>query len=94
MLVLTRKNAEKLQIGQDISVTILRIKGRSVQIGIEAPQGVVVVRTELLNQATPSPAFDTGVRPAASVGCIASEESVGELRQSRRGRRLVLEAKS
>lgn len=50
MLVLTRKNKEKIQIGPEITVTILRIKGRSVQIGIEAPAGVTVLRTELIDR--------------------------------------------
>jgi len=47
MLVLTRKVEEKIQIGPNVIITVLRIKGRSVQIGIEAPQGVLVLRGEL-----------------------------------------------
>jgi len=50
MLVLTRKVEQKLQIGPNITVTVLRIKGRAVKIGVEAPQGVHVLRTELLGQ--------------------------------------------
>jgi carbon storage regulator CsrA len=48
MLVLSRKREEKLQIGSDITVTILKVKGNSVQIGIEAPKSVRVLRTELV----------------------------------------------
>jgi carbon storage regulator len=48
MLVLSRKREEKLQIGNDITVTILKVKGNSVQIGIEAPKSVRVLRTELV----------------------------------------------
>lgn len=48
MLVLTRKTEEKIQIGQDITITVLRIKGHSVRIGIEAPDGVTVLRQELV----------------------------------------------
>jgi carbon storage regulator CsrA len=51
MLVLTRKKEEKLQIGQEITITVLRIKGNSVQLGIEAPRNVRVMRQELLAQA-------------------------------------------
>jgi len=47
MLVLTRKKEETIRIGQDITVRILRIRGRSVQLGIEAPRNVEVVRGEL-----------------------------------------------
>ena len=49
MLVLTRKRDEKVCIGQQITVTILRVKGRSVQIGIEAPDSVRVLRGELVD---------------------------------------------
>ena len=47
MLVLTRKKEEKLAIGDNITVTILKVKGNSVQIGIEAPRDVRVLRSEL-----------------------------------------------
>jgi len=50
MLVLTRKVEEKVQIGPNITVTVLRIKGRAVKIGVEAPQGVQILRTELLGE--------------------------------------------
>ncbi len=48
MLVLTRKMEEKIQIGPDVTVTVLRVKGRSVQIGIEAPGSVCILRGELV----------------------------------------------
>jgi carbon storage regulator len=48
MLVLSRKKEEKIHIGNDITITVLRIKGHSVQIGIEAPDGVAIFRNELL----------------------------------------------
>lgn len=47
MLVLTRKATEQIQIGDSVVITILRIKGQSVRIGIEAPREVRVVRAEL-----------------------------------------------
>jgi len=47
MLVLTRKLQEKIQIGNDITITILRMKGNTVRVGIEAPRDVRVVRAEL-----------------------------------------------
>ncbi len=47
MLVLTRKLNESIQIGEDIRITVVRIKGNTVRIGIEAPQQVRVVRGEL-----------------------------------------------
>lgn len=53
MLVLTRKLDEAIQIGDDIKVTILRVKGNTVRIGIEAPRDVRVVRDELDREEAP-----------------------------------------
>jgi len=47
MLVLTRKTQERIQIGDNVTVTILRIKGKTVSVGIEAPRQVRVIRGEL-----------------------------------------------
>lgn len=47
MLVLGRKEEQTIQIGDDIRVTILRIKGNGVRVGIEAPDQVRIIRGEL-----------------------------------------------
>ena len=47
MLVLSRKVGEKILIGGDISVTVVRVSGGGVRIGIEAPSEMAVVREEL-----------------------------------------------
>jgi carbon storage regulator len=47
MLVLTRKYQEKIRIGDNITITVLRTKGKAVRLGIEAPANVPVVRGEL-----------------------------------------------
>lgn len=47
MLVLTRKTTERLYIGDDICVTVVRLEGRQVRLGIEAPRDVPVRRGEL-----------------------------------------------
>jgi carbon storage regulator CsrA len=47
MLVLTRKTQEKIQIGENITITILRVKGQAVRVGIDAPRDVRVIRSEL-----------------------------------------------
>jgi carbon storage regulator len=47
MLVLTRKYQEKIRIGDNITITVLRTKGKAVRLGIEAPADVPVVRGEL-----------------------------------------------
>lgn len=47
MLVLTRKYQEKIRIGDNITITVLRAKGKAVRLGIEAPSNVRVIRGEL-----------------------------------------------
>jgi carbon storage regulator CsrA len=47
MLVLSRKYQEKIRIGNGITITILRAKGKAVRLGIEAPPDVPVIRGEL-----------------------------------------------
>lgn len=51
MLVLTRKYQEKIRIGENITITVLRMKGKAVRLGIEAPADVPVVRGELAFEA-------------------------------------------
>ena len=48
MLVLTQRTDDKIYIGGDITVTILRVKGRVVKVGIEAPSHVRVLRSALV----------------------------------------------
>ena len=50
MLALTRKIDEKIQIGSDICITILHVRGKQVRIGIEAPRQVRVVRARAFRQ--------------------------------------------
>ena len=47
MLVLSRKVGQRILIGDDISITIVRIAQGGVRIGIEAPRELSVVREEL-----------------------------------------------
>jgi carbon storage regulator CsrA len=47
MLVLTRKLQQQIKIGEQITVTILRVKGSTVRVGVQAPREVRVVRGEL-----------------------------------------------
>jgi carbon storage regulator CsrA len=47
MLVLTRKTNQQIQIGENVVITILHVKGQSVRVGIEAPRQVRVVRSEI-----------------------------------------------
>ena len=51
MLVLTRQPGESVTIGDDIVVTVLEVRGyNQIRIGIEAPDNIRIVRTELLER--------------------------------------------
>ena len=49
MLVLSRKQGESLRIGDNITVTVLEVRGRVSKLGIEAPADVRILRGELKN---------------------------------------------
>jgi carbon storage regulator len=60
MLVLSRREREQIKLGDAIVVTVVRIAGDRVRLGIEAPHSVSILRAEL----PPSP--PVGPMPAAS----------------------------
>jgi len=47
MLILTRKLGEKINIGDDITITLVEIKGTQVKLGIEAPKHIEIHRQEV-----------------------------------------------
>jgi carbon storage regulator len=53
MLVLSRKQNEEILIDGRISVKVVRVRGNTVQIGIEAPQEIPIHRRELTPNANP-----------------------------------------
>jgi len=50
MLVLSRKVGERILIGENISVTIVRVAQGIVRVGVEAPQELPIVREEIKRQ--------------------------------------------
>ena len=48
MLVLSRKQFEGIQIGQDIRIKVVKVDRNQVRLGIEAPADVMIVRDELV----------------------------------------------
>ena len=53
MLVLSRRQSERIRLGDSIVVTVIRVAGDKVRLGIEAPQSIVVLRDELQPRSTP-----------------------------------------
>ncbi|MBE7464283.1 MAG: carbon storage regulator CsrA [Planctomycetes bacterium] len=48
MLVLSRKAGQGLQLGPDIEITVVRVDGDQVRLGIRAPRNVTILRSELI----------------------------------------------
>ena len=59
MLILTRKLNEEIKIGSGITVKIISISDNSVKIGIDAPQNIQIVRTELYDKVKESSVMAT-----------------------------------
>jgi carbon storage regulator len=53
MLVLSRKVGERILIGENIAVTVVRVTGGGVRLGVEAPPNMAVVRQELKDRMEP-----------------------------------------
>lgn len=63
MLVLSRKENERIRLGDSIVVTVVRLSGDKVRLGIEAPAEIAVVRDEL----DPLPARDREDQPQTTL---------------------------
>jgi len=61
MLVLSRRASERIRLGDSIVVTVIRVAGDRVRLGIDAPADVLVLRDEL----EPRPPADPTVLPKA-----------------------------
>ncbi len=50
MLILTRRIGETVMIGEEVVVTVLRVKGNQVRLGVEAPKHISVQREEIFQR--------------------------------------------
>ncbi len=55
MLVLSRKESQRIRLGDEIVITVLRLGGEKVRLGIEAPKDMLVLRDELERRDEPAP---------------------------------------
>lgn len=76
MLVLSRKESQRIRLGDSIVITIVKISGDKVRIGIDAPSDVLVLRDELEPREQPAACSMEVAVPVAAIGEVA------ELRQS------------
>ena len=77
MLVLSRRTGESVVIGDDVTVSILEVRGDVVRVGIAAPRSVAVHRAELLRE------LESTNREAAS----PSEDAVASLSRALKNRK-------
>ncbi len=72
MLILTRRVGETLMIGDEVSVTVLGVKGNQVRIGIQAPKSVAVHREEIYKRIQREKEQHAGARPAPEADAAES----------------------
>jgi len=65
MLVLSRKESQRIRLGDSIVITIVKISGDKVRVGIEAPSNVLVLRDELEPRETATPSASVEQATAA-----------------------------
>jgi carbon storage regulator len=63
MLILTRRVGESVIIGNDVTVTVLGVKGNQVRLGVNAPREVAVHREEIFERIKREQAEDKSPRP-------------------------------
>ena len=70
MLILTRRVGETLMIGDDVTVTVLGVKGNQVRIGVDAPKDVAVHREEIYERIANDqvPTHSQSPEPQAQLG--------------------------
>ncbi len=54
MLVLSRRESERIQLGESIVLTVVKVTGDRVRLGIEAPADIVILRKELEPRTAPA----------------------------------------
>ena len=60
MLILTRRTDEALKIGDNITITVLEIRGNQVRLGVDAPRDVAVHRQEIYDRISDTHSSDQG----------------------------------
>ena len=71
MLILTRRIEEKIMIGDEVTITVLGVKGGHVRLGVSAPKKIAVYREELYRSMKQEEARSRA--PAATVGGATTE---------------------
>jgi carbon storage regulator CsrA len=81
MLVLSRKLNQNIQIGGNITISVVRIKGNVVQLGIQAPPEIHILRGELLERDASQPK-QSSAHPSPGVSTPPQEEKTPTLEEA------------
>jgi carbon storage regulator len=73
MLVLSRKESQRIRLGDSIVITIVKISGDKVRVGIEAPNNILVLRDELEPREPAAPSVPC--EQAAAAEAVALRQS-------------------
>lgn len=74
MLVLSRKSEQQIVIGDQIKITVLSVKGNTVKIGVEAPEHVRVLRSEIIGR----PPKDKSAAETVAAPSVASLQTASK----------------
>lgn len=78
VLVLTRKVGESITIGDDIVLTVIEVRGDSIRLGIQAPRGILVNRSEVTAAvAAANVAASAAVTDDAQAALLAALKAAG-----------------
>ena len=75
MLILTRRDGESVLIGDEVTITVLRVKGNQVRLGVNAPKNVSVQRAEISERVRAEVAGTASAAPAAGLPSVSAGES-------------------
>jgi carbon storage regulator len=84
MLVLTRKSEQKIRIGKDVVITVLKVQGDQVSIGIEAPRSLPIYREEILKAIMEE---NEGAAESESVPIHEQKQAISNLSKAFRARK-------
>jgi carbon storage regulator len=83
MLILTRKLGERINIGDDIVITLVEIKGTQVKLGIDAPKSIAIHRHEIYERIREANLESSDVRDADLARAAALLQNISSGREGK-----------